>query len=142
MRDHGINMADPVVGDQGQINVTIPQGVSMDTFKNADSACKALHTAAQTAARGGQPLQKPDPTRLLNFSKCMRRHGIPDFPDPGGNGALSIQGNQGSDLNPDSPTFQAAQRACQSILGSMKGAERVQGGGGPGQGSGASGGKG
>ena len=117
----------------------------MDTFKNADGACKALHTAAQNAARAGQPAPKPDPTRLLNFSKCMRAHGLPDFPDPNGSGGLSIQGNQGSDLNRDSPKFQAAQRACQSILGSMKGAERIQGGGGPGGGqssSGAAGGKG
>ena len=145
MRDHGINIADPVVNDQGQINITIPQGVSMDTFKNADGACKALHTAAQNAARAGQPAQKPDPTRLLNFSKCMRAHGLPDFPDPNGSGGLSIQGGQGSDLNRNSPKFQAAQRACQSILGSMKGAERIQGGGGPGGGqssSGAAGGKG
>jgi hypothetical protein len=140
MRDHGINVADPVVDDQGQINITIPQGVSMETYKNADDACKALHTAAQNAARGGRPAEKRDPSRLLNFSKCMRRHGLPDFPDPGGNGALSIQANQGSDLNPDNPTFQAAQRACQPILGSMKGRERVTGGGGPG--GGASGGKG
>jgi hypothetical protein len=140
MRDHGINIADPIVSDQGQINITIPQGVSMETFKNADGACKALHTAAQNAARGGRPLQKPDPTRLLNYAKCMRRQGLRDFPDPNGT-ALSIQANQGSDLNPDNPTFQKAQRACQSILGSMKGAERVQGPG-PGTGGSTSGPKG
>jgi hypothetical protein len=136
MRDHGINIADPVVDDQGQINITLPQGVSMDTYQNADRACKPLHTAAQTAARGGRAAERPDPSRLLNFSKCMRRHGLPDFPDPGASG-LKIQGRLGSDLNPDNPTFQAAQRACQAILGSMKGGERVTGGGGPG-GSGGS----
>jgi hypothetical protein len=129
MRDHGINIADPVVDDQGQINITVPQGVSMETYQNADAACKSLHTQAQSAARGGQPARKPDPARLLNFSKCMRRHGLPDFPDPGSSGGLQIQRRPGSDLNPDSPTFQAAQRACQPILGSMRGAERVSGGG-------------
>jgi hypothetical protein len=131
MRDHGINIADPVVDDQGQINITVPQGVSMDTFKNADGACTTLHTAAQNAARGGRAPQKPDPSRLVNFSKCMRRHGLPDFPDPSGNG-LQIQARPGSDLSPDNPAFQAAQRACQSLLGSMKGGERVTGGGGGG----------
>jgi hypothetical protein len=62
----------------------------------------------------------------------MRRHGLPDFPDPNSNGGISInsrQGGSGSDLNPDSPAFQAAQRACQPILGSMRGGEKVTGGG-------------
>ena len=52
----------------------------------------------------------------LAFSQCMRAHGVPDFPDPNGNGQLLIQGGgNGSDLNPSSPQFQAAQNACKSL---------------------------
>jgi hypothetical protein len=130
MRDHGVNIADPVVDDQGQINITLPQGLSIQTYQTADTACKSLHTAAQTAARGGKAADKPDPTKALNFSKCMRAHGLPDFPDPSPGGGLQIRAGQGSDLNPNNPTFQAAQKACQSIMGSPKGGERVTGGGG------------
>jgi hypothetical protein len=136
MRDHGINIADPVVDDQGQINISLPQGLSIQTYQNADTSCKSLHTRAQNAARGGQPEPKRDPTRLLNFSKCMRAHGLRDFPDPSPSGGLQVSSGPGSDLDPNNPTFQSAQRACQPIMGSMRGGERVTGGGG------ASGGKG
>ncbi len=44
----------------------------------------------------------------------MRAHGVPDFPDPVGN-SLQIKGGPGSDLDPDSPRMQTAQKACQSL---------------------------
>src|SRR5205809_532426 len=46
-------------------------------------------------------------------------HGVHDFPDPtfsGGRISMRIKGGPGSDLDPNSPTFQAAQKACQSDL--------------------------
>jgi len=50
----------------------------------------------------------------------MRSHGVPDFPDPvltpGGGYAREIQVQQGSDLDRNSPQFQAAYAACQSLL--------------------------
>jgi hypothetical protein len=48
--------------------------------------------------------------QLVRFSECMRAHGEPDFPDPvqHGNGV----GLQLKDINPNSPQFQAAQKAC------------------------------
>lgn len=48
----------------------------------------------------------------LNFSKCMRAHGLSNFPDPSGGGGGGIQIPLGSGLNPSSPVFQAAQKAC------------------------------
>jgi hypothetical protein len=65
--------------------------------------------------------------KMLGFSKCMRAHGIKDFPDPS-NGGIRLRAGQGSDLNPDNPQFQAAQKACQGDL-PLKGA-KVQAGGG------------
>jgi len=51
----------------------------------------------------------------------MRTNGIHDFPDPtpnpgGQGGGFSIQGGPGSDLDPDLPHYQAADRACKSLL--------------------------
>jgi hypothetical protein len=140
MRQHGMQMNDPVVDAQGQINVDI-QGVNQDTFQTANDACKALHTAAQNAARGGKPVEKPDPAKMLNFAKCMRAHGLPDFPDPTG-GGLQIRSSPGSDLSPDNPTFQNAQKACQSIIGAPKGGGRTRVSGGPGGPGGPGGGSG
>jgi hypothetical protein len=57
--------------------------------------------------------------QLLQYSECMRSHGITDFPDPqssNGRVGISINAGPGSDLNPDNPQFQAAQKACQKLL--------------------------
>jgi hypothetical protein len=48
----------------------------------------------------------------LAYSRCMRSHGVPDFPDPNGQGNLVIQGSPGSDLAPNSPALQSAEKAC------------------------------
>jgi hypothetical protein len=125
IRQHGIDLVDPVVDDQGEVNISLPPGVSQQTYEAANTACQSLHQAAQTAARGGRPPEKPDPTKMINFSKCMRAHGVRDFPDPSANGGLTIQAGPGSDLGPDNPTFVAAQKACQPILGPMQGGEKV-----------------
>ena len=50
------------------------------------------------------------------FSRCMRAHGIKDFPDPGSNGAINLNGAPGSDLDRNDPRFQAADQACKSLL--------------------------
>jgi hypothetical protein len=52
---------------------------------------------------------------LLAYAKCMRSHGISDFPDPSG-GGISLHGGPGSDLNRSNPRFEAAHQACQSLL--------------------------
>jgi hypothetical protein len=47
----------------------------------------------------------------LKFAQCMRAHGLSNFPDPGSAGGIQI-GGPGSNLNPQSPAFQSAQKAC------------------------------
>ena len=53
------------------------------------------------------------------YSRCMRGHGIPDFPDPtanpGGGISIQINGDPGSDLNRNNPKFKAANQTCQSL---------------------------
>jgi len=49
----------------------------------------------------------------LKFSKCMRAHGVTDFPDPTGGGGIHI--TSGSGINPFSPAFRAAQTACHKL---------------------------
>ncbi|HTT92071.1 MAG TPA: hypothetical protein VMF65_21125 [Acidimicrobiales bacterium] len=48
----------------------------------------------------------------LEYSVCMRKHGVPDFPDPTRNGSLNIAGTAGA----SAPVFQAAQQACGKYL--------------------------
>jgi hypothetical protein len=49
--------------------------------------------------------------RAVKFSRCMRTHGVTNFPDPGPTGGIQLNSNSG--IDPTSPQFQAAQSACQ-----------------------------
>ena len=53
----------------------------------------------------------------------MRSHGVPNFPDPSSGGGIQIP--SGSGINPRSPAFQSAQKAC----------FKLSPGGGPGRGA-------
>jgi hypothetical protein len=55
----------------------------------------------------------------------MRTHGVPSFPDPtfsGGAVQLKSVGGAGG-IDPGSPQFQAAQRACRSVVPRLPGAK-------------------
>jgi hypothetical protein len=75
--------------------------------------------AAQRACARYRPaplLEKLSPAQraemaqqALKFARCMRSHGV-EVPDPGSGGVI-----QPRDVNPESPTFQAAQKACQGL---------------------------
>jgi len=59
------------------------------------------------------------------FSKCMRAHGVPNFPDPGGpvpsSGSYSTMAGIviPSSINMQSPAFETAQKSCQGLLSSV-----------------------
>jgi hypothetical protein len=56
-------------------------------------------------------------TDALKFAKCMRAHGLSGFPDPvpgPGGYQFRIRISPGSDLNPHSPRYQAADAACKA----------------------------
>ena len=116
MRAHGItDFPDPNTsgqlfiqgsgsGNGGDLNPRSAQ------FQAAQNACKAL-------APGGGRFKNSAQARgnELKFARCMRRHGLTDFPDPNGRGGLELR--PGGDLDPNSPQFQSAQRACLHYLG-------------------------
>jgi hypothetical protein len=89
-------------------------------FRRVESVAVALVDCSHLAA-------------ALKFSECMRNHGITDYPDPrveGGAISMSIKAQGGaSNLNPTSPQFQAAQKACSSLLGKGPGIVQTCGGG-------------
>jgi hypothetical protein len=122
MRGHGDpSQVDPTIDASKAIHITIPPGISgaagpVNLKSGAYGTCMPYLAAASTALRGGAPLPKPDPVKLAKFSECMRANGIPDFPDPTGNG-LQIRSSPGSDLNPNNPAFQHAQKKCATQVG-------------------------
>jgi hypothetical protein len=66
----------------------------------------------------------------LAYSQCMRAHGLADFPDPqiqaDGSVTRNIEVQKGSDLDPGTPRFQAAQKACQSLVPAPQSGQRTQ----------------
>ena len=75
---------------------------------------------------GGGAQHAGSPSKVLSgalgYANCMRSHGVPDFPDPNGQGEFQLRAifenghpTQGEDLVPSSPAFQAAQRVCGSF---------------------------
>jgi hypothetical protein len=58
---------------------------------------------------------------MMAYAKCMRTHGISDFPDPisgpgGQGGGFQIAAGPGSDLDPNNPRYEAANNTCQPLL--------------------------
>jgi hypothetical protein len=68
------------------------------------SACGSS-ASSSTASGGSAPIK---------FANCMRSHGVPNFPDPSAGGGIQI--NSSSGIDPQSPAFQDAQKACSSLL--------------------------
>ena len=91
----------------------------------------AMKDCAKLSPKGGKPPSPAEQAKIqekaLEFSQCMRTHGVPSFPDPefsrGGGVDIGIGGKKGgpSRIDPSSPKFQAAQKACQSIMPGPKG---------------------
>lgn len=131
MRTHGVpEFPEPSEGHllvhssdrNGHVTGVNPQSAQ---FQAASKAC------AKLSPKGGKPPSPAEQAKLqekaLQFSQCMRTHGVPSFPDPefssGGGVGIRIGGEKGgpSRIDLSSPQFQAAQKACQSIMPGPKG---------------------
>jgi hypothetical protein len=129
MRSHGVpKFPDPTRSSGGGMNLNISPGSGLNPntpqFKAAQKSCEKL------LPNGGKPdaaMQAKAQAQMLKFSACMRSHGLPNFPDPkfsGGGAKLTLDG-KGGGLNPNSPVFQAAQKACESVLPGGKGGPKT-----------------
>jgi hypothetical protein len=109
MRSHGEpDFPDPIPSGQQ------PPGAGLDTsspqFRSAQNACRSLapHGSISLLSPAQQAQARAE---LLKFSRCMRTHGEPNFPDDfqdiGGPAARS-------------PQFQRALQACRSYLVAAK----------------------
>ena len=133
MRSHGVpDFPDPA--SRGGVPKVTPQqvGVSDYRFRTAQTACASLRQPA--------PARQPQiMTGLLNFARCMRAHGIPNWPDPStdrnGQPVFDISG-----INPDSPRVSNTADACTHLLvQSATGPTTIQLCGGIGEGGGCAG---
>jgi hypothetical protein len=84
-------------------------GVLAAACSGGPSSTTVAHLGSDKSDNGSGRAVTASP---LAYSKCMRSHGVLDFPEPNSQGNTVINGGPGSDLNPGSPVFQAASRAC------------------------------
>jgi hypothetical protein len=108
MREHGIDMPDPV---NGRFELSSTPGDQED-LEEAEEACGDILQDVAPQLSEEQESELQDAT--LEFARCMREHGI-DFPDPEfeEGGGILMRMPEGTE---NDPKFDEAQEACQPIL--------------------------
>jgi hypothetical protein len=113
MRSHGVSeFPDPTVGSNGlpSFGPTLNVNGGAPVFNAATRICRKVlpslgpHTSAEKATAHAA---------ALKYATCMRSNGVPNFPDPNGQGLIQI--NAIGTLEPSSPQFQKAETACKSL---------------------------
>jgi hypothetical protein len=126
MRTHGVpNFPDPT-----------GRGIQLSRGSGIDPASPAFQSAQKTCSKllpggGAKPAAAPAPSAsdlhtALVWADCVRKHGVPNFPDPSttAQAGLSFRGvvfPVGPEFNIQSPAFKQAQAACGFGPGGGKG---------------------
>jgi hypothetical protein len=128
MRQHGVDMPDPEVDDQGRVKVRIGAG---GAGRRPDPAkLEAAQKACGSLMGGGDGDRQIDPAQrdaMVAFARCMRERGI-DMPDPTGDG-LVVRRDGDSGPDPESEAFKAAEQACDHHLANLGRPTEESGGG-------------
>jgi hypothetical protein len=81
----------------------------------AGIACATALAACGSSSSNSSGAASANSNAFVTFARCMRAHGLTNFPDPtDGGGGIQLNANSG--LNPQSPGFQDAQKACNRYL--------------------------
>ncbi len=122
MRKNGVpSFPDPTTN--GGLTINKRQADSPN-FRSAQTKCEKLMPHGEPASPAEQAQMQ---AQALRYSACMRSHGVPKFPDPQFDGR-GIRLALGRGIDPESPTFQAAQHACADRLPGLKGKGGAGGG--------------
>lgn len=85
-----------------RVRIDLPHGIKTEPrFAAASRACASLLPGVY-----GVPAKDVNVEQELAFARCVRAHGIGDFPDPLPGGGFDVPGNT------NSPQFDAATTAC------------------------------
>jgi hypothetical protein len=107
MRSHGVpTFPDP--NSKGGVNASAVTNLNSPQYRKAQDVCRPLLPSGDTLQGGSLTPQQQ--AQLLKFSRCMRSHGVPKFPDP------TTSGLSPSGVDPNTSQFQAAQNVCSTLL--------------------------
>jgi hypothetical protein len=111
------NLPDLRLDSNGQVSV--PEGTP-EPPKSVERACRSIWERLPASASGAQGRPPADMQALLRFARCMREHGMADFPDPKPDGRFplppSMQRVQGK-----TPGFLRAMQVCRQLNPDPKG---------------------
>jgi hypothetical protein len=111
MRSHGVrSWPDPEssgVFDKSELTLQRLR-VSGSRLQAAQNACRRLLPGGGGGPSPAQVRQMK--AQALAFSRCVRNHGVPSFPDPGSDGRIPDPAAVGIDQG--SPKFEAANQSC------------------------------
>lgn len=111
MRSKGVpNWPDPNssgVFDKSKLSLQ-QLGISSSRLQAAQRACSHLLPNGGSGPNAAQVEQIK--AQGLEFSQCVRSHGVPNFPDPGSDGRIPDPASVGVDQG--SPKFEAANQSC------------------------------
>jgi hypothetical protein len=111
MRTNGVpNWPDPETnGTFDKTKLTTQRlGVSSSKLQSAQAACRHLLPNGGNGPNAAQLQQMK--TQGFEFARCVRNHGVPNFPDPDNSGRIPDPASVGIDQG--SPKFEAANVAC------------------------------
>jgi hypothetical protein len=116
MREHGIDMPDPEF-EGNRTKMMGPADADPTKMRAADKACGKIRDSLKPPEISDEDKEAFKKAALAN-ARCMREHGIPEFPDPtfDENGGAQIQMRRGGAVDPESPKFKTAEKACRSTL--------------------------
>jgi hypothetical protein len=129
MRNHGVtNFPDPqVITNPGQqaIRQALPISVAQSPqFKAAQKACRGIMPMPNANPAQVAQQQRAREQDLLAFARCLRSHGVSDFPDPTSQGQLTLEMVDAAGVDLHSPALLSAAKACIGVThGAITGAD-------------------
>jgi hypothetical protein len=120
MRDHGVtSFPDPQVtttttpgGSSVGVKMAVPASTARaPKFRSAQKACQGILPAPGSSSdhRG------PSKQAFLAFARCLRAHGISNFPDPDAQGHLTLEMISAAGVDVKGPAFFTAAKACVGV---------------------------
>jgi hypothetical protein len=118
MRTHGLaHYPDPTRNGLPKVGAQ-QLGVTSAAFQAAETACQyLLPTSGQSTQAQDQQMMNV----MLNFARCLRSHGVPNWPDPLAESDPGQPGTPGfprsmPGVNQNAPQVKSAMASCQHLM--------------------------
>jgi hypothetical protein len=117
MREHGVDVPDPSFEGGGTLQKVPFEDVPEVKLREAERACRKFLDEVEPPELSEEEQEEFREAALAN-ARCMREHGIENFPDPtfGEDGRPEVRIDKGSGIDPEDPDFREAEEACQDTL--------------------------